>query len=71
MPVGRGYARLGTSPVHRLQVPATPDPYDEATSEAHRQAVLSLLPERVAPADGEPADVTDVTDVTNVTDVEP
>ncbi|MFE9645999.1 hypothetical protein ACFYO0_18225 [Streptomyces sp. NPDC006365] len=61
MPAGRGYARLGTGPVHRLQVPATPDPYDEATSEAHRQAVLSLLPERIAPADGEPADVTDVT----------
>ncbi|MFK4226048.1 hypothetical protein [Streptomyces sp. NPDC019890] len=46
VPPGRGYARLGTGPVLRLQVPATPDPYDEATSEAHRQAVLELLPER-------------------------
>lgn len=44
VPPGRGYARLGTGPVHRLQVPATPDPYDDATSEAHRQAVLDLLP---------------------------
>jgi hypothetical protein len=44
-PPGRGYARLGTGPVLRLQVPATPDPYDDATSEAHRQAVLELLPE--------------------------
>ncbi|WP_033321847.1 membrane protein [Streptomyces yerevanensis] len=56
VPAGRGYARLGMGPMHRLQVPATPDPYDEATSEAHRQAVLSLLPERTAPADPEPAD---------------
>nr|WP_223184125.1 hypothetical protein [Streptomyces sp. CBMA291] len=48
VPAGRGYARLGTGPVLRLQVPATPDPYDEATSEAHRQAVLALLPERRA-----------------------
>ncbi|MCX5224942.1 hypothetical protein [Streptomyces sp. NBC_00233] len=46
VPAGRGYARLGTGPVLRLQVPATPDPYDDATSEAHRQAVLELLPER-------------------------
>ncbi|MGJ7419620.1 hypothetical protein AB9128_27630 [Streptomyces cinereoruber] len=46
VPVGRGYARLGTGPVLRLQVPATPDPYDDATSDAHRQAVLDLLPER-------------------------
>lgn len=45
VPPGRGYARLGTGPVLRLQVPATPDPYDDATSEAHRQAVLELLPE--------------------------
>ncbi|MFF3324083.1 hypothetical protein [Streptomyces sp. NPDC002889] len=44
VPPGRGYARLGTGPVLRLQVPATPDPYDEATTEAHRQAVLDLLP---------------------------
>ncbi|GGU41601.1 hypothetical protein [Streptomyces daghestanicus] len=53
VPPGRGYARLGTGPVHRLQVPATPDPYDDATSDAHRQAVLALLPPRTTPADGE------------------
>ncbi|MFZ4275433.1 hypothetical protein ACOZFM_22280 [Streptomyces arboris] len=46
VPAGRGYARLGTGPVLRLQVPATPDPYDDATSETHRQAVLDALPER-------------------------
>lgn len=46
VPPGRGYARLGTGPVLRLQVPATPDPFDDATSEAHRQAVLDLLPAR-------------------------
>ena len=46
VPPGRGYARLGAGPVLRLQVPATPDPYDDATSEAHRRAVLELLPER-------------------------
>ncbi|MGW3391625.1 hypothetical protein [Streptomyces cinereoruber] len=46
VPAGRGYARLGTGPVLRLQVPATPDPYDDATSDAHRRAVLDLLPER-------------------------
>lgn len=51
VPPGRGYARLGTGPVLRLQVPATPDPYDDATSEAQRQAVLELLPERTTPAD--------------------
>ncbi len=56
-PAGRGYARLGAGPVHRLQVPATPDPYDEATSETHRQAVLSLLPERAAQPDAEPVGV--------------
>ncbi|MGA4976424.1 MULTISPECIES: hypothetical protein [Streptomyces] len=46
VPAGRGYARLGTGPVLRLQVPATPDPYDDATNDAHRRAVLDLLPER-------------------------
>ncbi|MEV4950092.1 hypothetical protein, partial [Streptomyces sp. NPDC053755] len=63
VPPGRGYARLGTGPVLRLQVPATPDPYDDATSEAHRQAVLELLPERqtalaaaIAPAPGSAPD---------------
>jgi hypothetical protein len=54
VPPGRGYARLGTAPVLRLQVPATPDPYDDATSDAHRQAVLDLLPPRTTPADEEP-----------------
>ncbi|MDI9885783.1 hypothetical protein QMZ92_15690 [Streptomyces sp. HNM0645] len=58
VPPGRGYARMGTGAVLRLQVPATPDPFDEAASEEHRQAVLRLLPERQAtgaadmPADG-------------------
>ncbi|MEV8036924.1 hypothetical protein ACFYW8_17615 [Streptomyces sp. NPDC002742] len=51
VPPGRGYARLGAGPVLRLQVPATPDPYDEATSETHRRAVLDLLPERTTPGD--------------------
>ncbi|MFE7318299.1 hypothetical protein ACFU7T_35165 [Streptomyces sp. NPDC057555] len=51
VPPGRGFARLGTGPVLRLQVPATPDPYDDATGEAHRRAVTALLPERTAPAD--------------------
>ncbi|MET8179602.1 hypothetical protein [Streptomyces sp. NPDC005336] len=50
VPPGRGYARLGAGPVHRLQVPATPDPHDDATSETQRQAVLGLLPEPEAPA---------------------
>ncbi|MFG3147337.1 ATP-binding protein [Streptomyces sp. NPDC048243] len=54
VPPGRGYARLGTGPVLRLQVPATPDPYDDATSETQRRAVLDLLPERTTPADAEP-----------------
>ncbi|MEU0136349.1 hypothetical protein ABZ172_20300 [Streptomyces sp. NPDC006296] len=60
VPPGRGYTRLGGGAVLRLQVPATPDPYDEATSEAHRTAVLDLLPagapavERAAP-DARPA----------------
>ncbi|MFF5706448.1 hypothetical protein ACFY7H_28775 [Streptomyces sp. NPDC012794] len=52
LPPGRGYARLGTGPVHRLQVPATPDPYDDASHPGHRQAVLELLPERQAPVQG-------------------
>ncbi|MFJ4877408.1 hypothetical protein ACIP93_19630 [Streptomyces sp. NPDC088745] len=51
VPAGRGYARLGSGQVLRLQVPATPDPYDDTTSEAHRQAVLELLPERAVPVD--------------------
>ncbi|MEU9035408.1 hypothetical protein AB0D45_11005 [Streptomyces sp. NPDC048352] len=52
LPPGRGYARLGTGPVHRLQVPATPDPYDDAAHPAHRQAVREQLPERQAPGQG-------------------
>ncbi|RPF39420.1 hypothetical protein EDD96_3157 [Streptomyces sp. Ag109_G2-6] len=52
LPPGRGYARLGTGPVHRLQVPATPDPYDDSTHPAHRHAVLELLPERQAAGPG-------------------
>ncbi|MFE9094452.1 hypothetical protein [Streptomyces sp. NPDC007264] len=51
IPPGRGYARLGSGPVHRLQVPATPDPYDDATSDDHRQAVLELLPRRNTPVE--------------------
>ncbi|MGQ4384547.1 hypothetical protein [Streptomyces sp. SAS_270] len=54
VPPGRGYARLGTGPVLRLQVPATPDPYDDATSDTHRRAVLDLLPDRTTPADAQP-----------------
>ncbi|MGH3312272.1 MAG: hypothetical protein ACRDP3_17085, partial [Streptomyces sp.] len=46
-PPGRGFARLGGGPVLRVQVPATPDPFDEAAGEAERLAVLGLLPERV------------------------
>ncbi|MFI7504865.1 hypothetical protein ACIBVL_41615 [Streptomyces sp. NPDC049687] len=53
VPPGRGYARLGSGPVHRLQVPATPDPCDDATSEVQRQAVLELLPPVTTPADAE------------------
>ncbi|MER7760128.1 hypothetical protein [Streptomyces sp. NPDC097619] len=57
VPPGRGYARLGAGPVLRLQVPATPDPYDDTAAPAARQAVLDLLPERrgqVEPAAAEP-----------------
>lgn len=54
VPPGRGYARLGAGPVHRLQVPATPNPYDDATSGAHQQAVLDLLPPRTTPAGEDP-----------------
>ncbi|MFE2376311.1 hypothetical protein [Streptomyces sp. NPDC059398] len=55
-PPGRGYARLGAGPVLRLQVPATPDPYDDATSEAHRKAVLDLLPDRPGAAEQAPVE---------------
>ncbi|MBD0734498.1 hypothetical protein [Streptomyces sp. CBMA29] len=44
VPPGRGYARLGTGPVLRLQVPSTPDPYDDECAQSHRDAVLGLLP---------------------------
>ncbi|MEW1551745.1 ATP-binding protein [Streptomyces tsukubensis] len=62
-PPGRGYARLGTGPVLRLQVPAVPDPYDDATPEGLREAVLELLPERhdelpQVPAAAEPVEFT-------------
>ncbi|MEU7427121.1 hypothetical protein [Streptomyces sp. NPDC040750] len=56
VPPGRGYARLGSGPVHRLQVPCTPDPYDDATSDADRQAVMALLPPRSTPADAQPVE---------------
>ncbi|WP_455355028.1 hypothetical protein [Streptomyces sp. SYSU K217416] len=70
VPPGRGYARLGTGPVHRLQVPATPDPYDDATSEPHRRAVLGLLPDHQIPPDDETGDEVDdaVDDVTGAED---
>ncbi|MCX4707497.1 hypothetical protein [Streptomyces griseus] len=55
VPAGRGYVRLGAGPVLRLQVPATPDPYDDATSEAHRRAVLGLLPDRHSSVEAAPA----------------
>ncbi|MFE2102739.1 hypothetical protein ACFW9W_38110, partial [Streptomyces sp. NPDC059468] len=54
VPPGRGYARLGSGPVHRLQVPSTPDPYDDATTDADRQAVLDLLPPRTTPVEAVP-----------------
>ncbi|MFC5901764.1 hypothetical protein [Streptomyces zhihengii] len=52
VPPGRGYARLGTGEVLRIQVPATPDPYDDTTAEEHRRAVLDLLPPRDGESDG-------------------
>ncbi|MFK0254884.1 hypothetical protein [Streptomyces sp. NPDC090445] len=52
VPPGRGYVRLGAGPVHRLQVPAAPDPYDEDADPAHREAVLELLPARAQAAAG-------------------
>ncbi|MGX2998400.1 hypothetical protein JNUCC64_29750 [Streptomyces sp. JNUCC 64] len=51
VPPGRGHARLGDGPVLRLQVPAAPDPYDDATPEALRRAVLALLPTALGEAD--------------------
>ncbi|MFF4688629.1 hypothetical protein [Streptomyces sp. NPDC001307] len=66
VPPGRGYARLGSGHVHRLQVPRTPDPYDDATSDADRQAVLELLPARTTAVEAEPTDLT-----TPAVDMEP
>ncbi|MET3985184.1 hypothetical protein [Streptomyces sp. PvR034] len=77
VPPGRGYARLGSGPVHRLQVPATPDPYDDAAHPVHREAVRALLPERArttlskpprphpdrAPAQGAAIDASEIPEV--------
>ncbi|MFF0227661.1 hypothetical protein [Streptomyces sp. NPDC004629] len=71
VPPGRGYARLGDGPVLRLQVPATPDPYDDATSEADRQAVLALLPARTTPATAEPTEPQPPTTATEPAPAEP
>ncbi|MEV0372418.1 hypothetical protein AB0I10_21715 [Streptomyces sp. NPDC050636] len=70
VPPGRGYARLGTRPVLRLQVPATPDPFDDGTSEEHREAVLELLPEHTVPA-GEAAPGKPLTAVPPLSVVQP
>ncbi|MGW3360242.1 hypothetical protein ACWDFL_33360 [Streptomyces bungoensis] len=59
VPPGRGYARLGHGPVLRLQVPRTPDPYDDATSETDREAVLALLPPRTTPMEAIPTEPTE------------
>ncbi|MQY39180.1 hypothetical protein SRB17_72020 [Streptomyces sp. RB17] len=64
VPPGRGYARLGSGPVHRLQVPRTPDPYDDATSDADRQAVLELLPARATAVGAQPTEAPEPTDLT-------
>ncbi|MEV6104525.1 hypothetical protein AB0M28_07370 [Streptomyces sp. NPDC051940] len=50
VPAGRGYARLGTGPVHRIQVPHTPNPDRDDTSAQAREAVLGLLPPPAEPA---------------------
>ena len=55
VPPGRGYARLGTGPVLRLQVPATPDPFDEEAPRFQREAVLALVPGAPLPPAPEPA----------------
>ncbi|MFH8367202.1 hypothetical protein [Streptomyces sp. NPDC018031] len=54
VPPGRGYVRLGGGPVHRLQVPATPDPFDPGAAEPLRRAVLELLPEPTGPVEEAP-----------------
>ncbi|WP_369367688.1 hypothetical protein AB5L52_35895 [Streptomyces sp. CG4] len=67
VPPGRGYARLGSGPVHRLQVPRTPDPYDDATSDADRQAVLELLPARTTPVESGASEEPERADLTKRT----
>ncbi|MFF8812643.1 hypothetical protein [Streptomyces pactum] len=59
MPPGRGYVRLGSGPVRRLQVPDTPDPYDAGAAEPLRRAVLELLPEPAGGAERPPAEATE------------
>ncbi|MDX3357952.1 hypothetical protein PV703_32630 [Streptomyces sp. ME01-24h] len=54
VPPGRGFARLGSGPVLRVQVPATPDPFDEDADEGQRRAVLALLPPAHVPYGVEP-----------------
>ncbi|MFI6586377.1 hypothetical protein [Embleya sp. NPDC050493] len=54
MPPGRGYVRIGNGPVVRIQIPHTPDPLEEDTSEADRVRLLALLPRH---ADALPVDV--------------
>lgn len=54
VPPGRGYARLGSGPVLRLQVPAAPDPSDEAAGTADRAAAPALLSKRVGDPAAEP-----------------
>jgi hypothetical protein len=77
VPPGRGYARLGAGPVHRLQVPSTPDPYDDEASDTDREAVLALLPPRTTPAEERPeerpeeaADPAEKTDAADAGDAE-
>lgn len=56
MPPGRGYVRVGGGPIVRLQVPHTPDPLDDDTSEPDRERVLALLPHH--PRESNPVDLT-------------
>ncbi|MFG3352063.1 hypothetical protein [Streptomyces sp. NPDC048001] len=59
VPPGRGYARLGAGPVLRVQVPATPDPFDETAPRERRRAVLDLLPPRPDTVEALPAETGD------------
>ncbi|WP_067069716.1 FtsK/SpoIIIE domain-containing protein [Carbonactinospora thermoautotrophica] len=43
LPPGRGWAKIGSAGMVRVQVPYTPDPYDEETAETDRSRVLALL----------------------------